>query len=360
MLWATVRLERGPITTSMLAATIEGVLGFLLAGLTLRDVFDTAVVPGRVHGSLKISRRLTFLGLPVWKRFSRRGVGVDFAPTMLVATFVVWMLFLVLGFGLMAHALRRFFEPALTTLSEGLYVAGSALATIGLGNSAAHGPAAVVVVGAGLCGLAVMTMAVTYLLEVQGHIAARDVGVLKISTTAGDPPSAIAVLERYAQLGCEDELTDILRDGRNWCATVLQSHASHPSLIYFRTTGTGAGWPAVLGALTDLALIIQLLLDRGPGYGPSILAREEAQRLAQDVVRLLALEPAPAETPHAEVEALCHRLAAAGYTLRADRDVPRFASERAKHASAIDALARHLGFPGSFLLAAQDETPSPR
>ena len=59
---------------------------------------------------------------------------------------------------------------------------------------------------------------------------------LTISTTAGDPPSAIVLLERYAQLGCQDELTDVLRDCRDWCATVLQSHASHPSLIYFRTT----------------------------------------------------------------------------------------------------------------------------
>jgi hypothetical protein len=334
----------------MLAATIEGVSGLLIAAVTLRDVFDTAVVPGRVQGSLKVSRRLTFLALPAWKRLSRRGIGVDFAPTMLVATFVVWMLFLVLGFGLMAHALSASFVPKLRSFTEALYVAGSALATIGLGNAAAYGPAAVVVVSAGLCGLAVMTMAVTYLLEVQGHIAVRDVGVMKISTTAGDPPSALVVLERYALLGCEDELADILRDGRDWCATVLQSHASHPSLIYFRTTGTGAGWPAALGTLMDLALIIQSLLDRGPGYGPSVLAREEAQRLSRDIVRLLDLQPAPRETPLADVEALCQRLAAAGYTLRPDRDLARFASERATHVAGVDALAAHLGLPSTQLV----------
>src|SRR4051812_31892896 len=314
MLWATVRLERGRITTSMLAATIEGVLGFLLAAFTLRDVFDTAVVPGPVSGSLKVSRRLVFLVLPVWRRLSRgTGVGVNFAPAMLVATFAVWMLLLVLGFGLLAHALSGSFTPRLAGFGEAMYVAGSALATIGLGNSAASGPAAVVVVVAGLCGLAVMTMAVTYLLEVQGNIGARDRGVLKIIPPAGDPPSGLAVLERYAELGCRDELADLLRDGRDWCARVLQSHGSHPSLIYFRTGGTGAGWPAALGAVLDLALIMQFIVDEPSGYAASVLAREESERLAHDIVMLLDLERVPAETSRADLQHLCDRVTAAGY-----------------------------------------------
>jgi hypothetical protein len=40
-------------------------------------------------------------------------------------------------------------------------------------------------------------MAVTYLLEAQEGIARRDSGVLKITTTSGEPPSAIGILERY-------------------------------------------------------------------------------------------------------------------------------------------------------------------
>jgi hypothetical protein len=336
----------------MLAATIEGVLGFLLAASTLRDVFDTAVVPGPVRGSLKISRRLVFLALPLWRRYARgTGIGVNFAPAMLVATFVAWMVLLVLGFGMLAHALGEFFTPRLAGFGEALYVAGSALATIGLGNSAAYGPAAVVVVTAGLCGLAVMTMAVTYLLEVQGDIGARDTGVLKINTTAGDPPSGLAVLERYAALGCRDELADLLRNGRDWCARVLQSHGSHPSLIYFRTIGTGAGWPAALGAVLDVALIIQLVIDEPAGYAASVLAREEAERLARDIVTLLDLGRVPAETSSAQLQQLCERLTAAGYKLRANLDLKAFAKVRAEHAGCVEALAHHLGRPGAPLVA---------
>lgn len=340
----------------MVATTLlEGLLGFTLAAITLRDVFDTVVVPGRTHGTLKVSRRLVFLALPVWKHVRHRGIGVNFAPAVLVGTFASWMLLLVLGFALMMHALREAFSSPLQGFTEALYVAASALATIGVGNSAAHGMAALVVVLAGFCGLAVMTMAVTYLLEVQGNIALRDTGVLKIGTTAGQPPSAIAVLERYAALDSVDELADMLRDGRSWCAAVLQSHASHPSLIYFRSARTGAGWPAALGALMDLALVLELLVDDRAGYGPAVLAREEADRLAREIVALLRLDPPPRETSAADVDTLCERLAAAGYTLRPGQDSAHFARMRAEHVRAIDALAEHLGAPNAPLLRPEQD-----
>ena len=43
------------------------ILGLILAGLTLRDVFDTVVVPGGSRASLKVAHRLVFILLPVWK-----------------------------------------------------------------------------------------------------------------------------------------------------------------------------------------------------------------------------------------------------------------------------------------------------
>ncbi|WP_427912989.1 hypothetical protein ACPWT1_20585 [Ramlibacter sp. MMS24-I3-19] len=327
----------------MLARSLEWVLGFVLAWLTLRDVFDTVVVPGRVRGLLKLSRRLVFLFLPVWKRLRRGSIGLTFAPAVLVGAFALWMLLLTTGFALMMHAMRGHFTPQLAGFGTALYVAGSALATIGLGNSEAHGAGAVVVVAAGFCGLAVVTMGVTYLLEVQGNVGQRDVGVLKITTTAGQPPSAIVLCERYAALGCHEELGTLLREGRHWCAAILQSHATHPSLIYFRSAGTAAGWPSALGTLMDLALIAEMLLDLPALRGAAVLAREEADRLGRNMTGLLALPSSPGEVDAGELEALRSRLVAAGYQLRADADWGRFAAARRDNVAAIDALAEHLG-----------------
>jgi hypothetical protein len=322
---------------------IECAAGLVLAALTLRDVFDTVVVPGGTRGLLRVPRRLVFGTLPLWKRIRQRPIAVAFAPVMLAGSFVVWMLLLLLAFGLLVHGLSASFQPHVQNLGQALYLAGGAMVTIGLGAvEPATGAARAVTVGAGLCGLSVMTLAVTYLLEVQSNMAQRDTGVLKLSTTAGQPPSAIVLLERYAQLGCRDELVPYLREGRDWCAAVLQSHASHPSLIYFRSAGTGSGWPATVGVLIDLGLILEQLVEEPAAAGAAVLAREQADRLACELASQQQLEVAETPVSDAQLDALMGRLAAAGYRLRTPLDRGRFQQARARHAAPSDALSRHL------------------
>jgi hypothetical protein len=329
----------------MVRAVAELLIGLVVAGATLRDVFDTVVVPGGSHASLHAARRIVFVLLPVWKRVRgrERGLSTLFAPFALVAAFGLWMLLLALGFGLMVHAVRGEFSPPVAGYGDSIFTAGSALVTIGEGTSRAGGAARWVILAAGFCGLAVMTMAVTYLLEVQSSIARRDKGILKLRTSAGDPPSAVGLLEKYAAIGARGELADALRDGRDWCATVLQSHASHPSLIYFRTIGTGSGWPAALGALLDLALIVERWLDEGELRGLATLLREDGRKMSESLASLIGLEPDGPRADEAAAEEMARRLAAAGYPRRDDFDAAAFARERAVHTRWIDALAAHLG-----------------
>jgi hypothetical protein len=68
---------------------------------------------------------------------------------------------------------------------------------------------------------------------------------------------------------------------------VLQSHASHPSLIYFRSIGTDAGWPAALGAIMDLALMFELLIDDPSSRAPAVLISHEGPRLVQEIAGLI-------------------------------------------------------------------------
>ena len=46
--------------------------GLALAGLTLRDVFDTVVVPGGSRASLRVTHRLRLALLPLWKALRGR------------------------------------------------------------------------------------------------------------------------------------------------------------------------------------------------------------------------------------------------------------------------------------------------
>jgi hypothetical protein len=331
---------------------LELAAGILLAAMTLRDVFDTVVVPGGSHATLHIARRLVFVLLPVWKRLRgrRRGLSTMFAPFALVASFALWMGLLAIAFGLMVHAAGASFTPHIASFGDAVFAAGSALVTIGQSSDTVRDGGRWVVLAAGFCGLGVMTMAVTYLLEVQSSIAHRDSGILKLRTSAGEPPAAVALLEKFAAIGAAAELPRILRDGRDWCAAVRQSHTSHPSLIYFRTTGTGSGWPAALGALLDLALIVERWLDMPDLRGLAVLLREDGCRMGEEIGRLIALEPRPSAPDPDAAAAMGRRLETAGYHQQAGFDPKAFAEERETHCGWIRALANHLGRPEPRLL----------
>lgn len=339
---------------AIIVSIVEGLAGLVLAYVTLRDLFDTVVTPGQSHAPLHVSRRLLFAVLPLWKRWRGRPIGVNFAPLVLVGSFAIWMLLLVIAFGLMLHAVGHAFSPHVRGLGQGLYFAGALMATTGIGVAEPHGIGSVVAVLAGFCGLAAMTLAVTYLIGVQSNIGHRDAGVLKITTAAGEPPSALSLLERYAQLDCRDQLTGVVQDGRDWCAGVLQSHATHPSLIYFRSVGTETGWPATLGALADLALVLEHVVADAPSRGAAILLRDQAQRLARNVGQLIGLEPVASKASSEDVEKLRARLAAAGYRVRGDSDPARFLDARNEYVCWISALAQHLGTPEAPLVRKDD------
>src|SRR5207245_11035762 len=125
----------------------------------------------------------------------------------------------------------------------------------------------------------------------QRTIRQRDTGIIKLNTSAGDPRAALTLLERFASLRNRAEIRDVLVQRRNWCATVRQSHSAHPTLIYFQSIGIGAGWPAALGAVMDLALIAEHCIDDDALYGPAILLRDEGLRMGRDLASLAGVKP---------------------------------------------------------------------
>lgn len=327
--------------------------GLTIAAVTLRDVFETVVVPGGNRGSLRVAHRLASLLLPIWKlvRGKRRGLSGTFAPIVLVISFVLWISLLSLGSGLMIYAARAHFLPQPHSIAEAIYQAGCAIVTLGLNEMRATGLGRWIVLGAGFCGLAVMTMAVTYLLAVQSSLATRDTGVIKLNTGAGDPPSALALLEHYAEIDDRAELAEMLREGRNWCASMHQSHLAHPSLLYFQSTGTGAGWPAALGALIDFALVVESCLDEEELRGPAILLGAESTRLAEHICETVGIRPKPAGSNRSDVEQLITRLKKAGYGIRDQVDLSDFAKRRDLLQSPVEGIAVYLGRPSAPLVA---------
>ncbi|MGE5561883.1 MAG: ion channel [Bacillota bacterium] len=327
-------------------------VGIVVAAMTLLDVFETVVVPGGSKASLKVAKRLVWLLLPLWKglRGKRHGLSSAFAPLVLVLCFVIWMGLMAIGFGLMAYAERAHFHPPLRSFFDGVYIVGSSLVTVGLAESNPLGLARWIVLAAGFCGLAVMTMAVTYLLEVQSSVAKRDIGIIKLNTSAGEPPSAVTLLQRFGAIGYRSEIGDVLREGRDWCATVRQSHSNHPSLIYFQSVGTGSGWPAALAALLDLSLLSEHCIDDDSLRGSAVLLRDEGTRMARELAGVISLQPIEVQPDEPELVQAAERLRSGGYAIRPDIDFKALSRLRMEYRSCVEALARHLGKPGATLV----------
>jgi hypothetical protein len=326
-------------------------IGAAIVWLTLRDVFETVVVPGGSRALLRVAHRVVCTLLPIWRRLSRGNISRNFAPFALFVSFVIWVALLAVGFGMMVLAVGHSINPPVNSLAEGVYVAMSSMGTLGVGTSVMVGGARWVVTAAAFCGLAVITLAVTYLLEVQTSISKRDTGIFKLKTAAGDPPSALELLERYGALGTTDMIGGVLGNGRDWCVTVRQSHVSHPSLIYFRTVGTGAGWPASLGTLLDLALIYQFLVDAPDQRGLAILLRADGLQMAEDLATVIGLEPLTSKASASEFEQLRQRLSEAGYPLQPDPNFDALVELRQNYAGWVEALAKHLGSASAPLLS---------
>lgn len=332
---------------------VLAIVGIVLVGMTLRDVFETVVVPGGSRASLRVARRLGGALLPLWKlvRGRRRGISGGFAPVVLLGSFVIWIALLALAFGLMAYAARSHFQPRLESLAEGIYVAGSSMMTVGPGKTdTALGVARWIVLWAGFCGLAVMTMAVTYLLQVQSSIGQRDTGIIKLNTSAGEPPSAMTLLERFGALRDRDQVRATLLENRDWVACVRQSHNTHPTLIYFQSIGIGAGWPAALGAILDLSLLSEHCIADDELYGPAVLLRIEGMRMGKDLSSLAGVSPKEVSVDEAELKQAANRLASSGYPLREHIDFSAMSTQRSEYRAYVDALAEHLGKPTATLI----------
>ena len=111
---------------------------------------------------------------------------------------------------------------------------------------------------------------------------------------------------------------------------------------------TGAGWPAALGAILDLGLFAQHLIDDDRLYGPAVLLGEEGNRMARGAGGPRRRGPHGCQTPiHAELQDVVDRLASSGYPVRADPDFKTMVRQRTEYMTCVAALADHLGKPAT-------------
>jgi hypothetical protein len=251
------------------------VLGLLCIFYALLDAFQTVILPRRATGRFRLTRLFYIFTWTPWSALAsrikhprkRETVFSFYGPLSLVLLIVAWAGALVIGFGLMYYGLGSPFADSIGTkanLRTDLYVSGTTLFTLGLGDVVPRSPSTreIIILEAGT-GLGFVAMVIGYFPVLYGAFSRREVSISLLDARAGSPPTAAELLRRHSYEGGDAALTLLLEEWERWAAELMESHISYPLLCYFRSQHTNQSW---LGALTSILDTCSLLIAGVRGY----------------------------------------------------------------------------------------------
>jgi hypothetical protein len=352
-----------------MAIILEFSIGLALVAVVLYDVFETVVVPRRTETKWRLAPPLIFLLWPLWRTIGirmqpawrRENFLGTFAPFVIMLLLVVWVLSLVLGFGLVIHALADDIEPHPETFASAAYVAGTALLTIGFGDIVPTGTLArAMTLLAGASGLGVVALVISLTFNLYSSFARREVMVLLLESRAGSPPSGVTLLETFAEKRIVERLGDTFAQYEAWTADVLDSHLAYPILPLFRSSHDGQSWVSALGAVLDAATLLLTAVEpppreasldeRSTRAGAETMYQIGCHALVdltqfQLIRRRVLFEKLPG-IERAEFDQACRALSQAGYrTLTGEAPWQAFVAHRSVYATRLNGLARYLASP---------------
>jgi hypothetical protein len=247
------------------------VIGAFLACGVVLDAFQTIILPRRPTGRLRITRLFYLMTWGPWVSMAsrmkpkvREQMYSVFGPLSLILLLVVWALLLICGFAGVFYGLGSPFSDAflsshsfLRDLRSDLYVSGTTLFTLGLGDVTPRGYIArALTVLEGGTGLGFVALVIGYLPVLYQAFSHREVTVALLDGRAGSPPTATELLKRHAYEGGEAELIALLAEWERWSAEILESHISYPILCYYRSQHDNQSWLSALVAVLDTCAVL--------------------------------------------------------------------------------------------------------
>jgi hypothetical protein len=251
---------------------VEQAIGALLILFVLTDVFLT-VLYARV-GTGILSARLARAQWRLFKPFARmfgqnRGKVLSFcAPTVLVSLVASWALLLALGAGLLVHpamgtAVRTNRGETPTDFTTAFYAGASSLSFVGSGEFAPHSPRyRLLFIFNSLVGISVMSLTLTYLMQVYSALRERNTFGLKLHLMSGETSDAAELVAGLGPEGKFDAMYSVLAEVAAEAAKVKEAHHFYPvlALFRFRDAFYSMSMPITLG-LDSVSLIRSALDD---------------------------------------------------------------------------------------------------
>jgi hypothetical protein len=241
------------------------------------DAFQTIILPRRPTGRFRITRLFFIATWAPWvvlaeripNKKLREQIYSIYGPLSLLLLLLLWAILLIVGFGMFYFSMRSPFGDALllhtnspwAQFGTDLYVSGTTLFTLGLGDVVPHSllARALIIFESGV-GLGFVALVIGYVPVLYQAFSHRELSVALLDARAGSPPNAAELLRRHAFEGSEEALIDLLEEWERWSAEILESHISYPILCYYRSQHDTQSWLAALVSILDTcALLISVV-----------------------------------------------------------------------------------------------------
>ena len=331
------------------------VAGMAVATLTVLSAIVTVVVPRGVPARLTravfgFSRKLFEARSQLFRHdYERRDRSMaQYAPVTLIALAFVWLTFVLAGFTAIFYALSD--DLSWTYAFE---ASGSSLMTLGFVGVEGVDLYVVAFAEAGL-GLLLLALLITYLPTMYAAFSRREALVSRTSISAGTPPSAFGLIERYHKIAGFDRL-----EAHVWVpwtagfVDIEESHTSLGALALFRSPQLHRSWVTASGTVLDTAALLQSSVVGYDSSAAQLTMRAGflALRAVADYFRL-PHDPDPrSDDPiavdRAEWEDVLDELVAIGVPIVEDRDQAwaDFRGWRVNYEAALLGLAEYTMAP---------------
>src|SRR5580704_13828511 len=258
-------------------AFITGLLCCLAVAL---DAFQTIILPRRPAGRFQITGIFFLATWAPWVAMAERAGNTKvreqiysvYGPLSLLLLLLLWAILLISGFALFYFSMRSPFgdvmmghsASAWAQFGTDLYVSGTTLFTLGLGDVVPHSlfARALIIVESGV-GHGFVGLVIGYLPVLYQAFSRREVNVALLDSRAGSPPNAAELFRRHAFEGGQEAITTLLAEWERWAAEILESHISYPILCYYRSQHDTQSWLSALVSILDTCSLLISVIE-GP------------------------------------------------------------------------------------------------
>jgi hypothetical protein len=321
--------------------------------VVLWDVFEVIILPRRLTRTLRFSRLLYRALWHVWKTAVDRISGGEqrenlfgiFGPLALVMLLATWAFTLVIAFGVLQFALGSDLQSSSGDANwrTDIYLSGTTFFTLGLGDVAPGSFSArfVTVIEAGL-GFGFLALVIGYLPVFYQSFSRREVNISLLDARAGSPPTAGALLQRFAH--DEAALMQLLADWERWSADLLESHLSYPVLAYFRSQHERQSWVAALTCILDVSAVV-MVRTTGALAISAEMTFAMARHAAVDLSQIFDRDPQPPESDRLTPDAMRALWAACPSSGDSVQQIREIVGLRATYEPFVHAMATYLRMP---------------